>query len=236
MRKIIVGVPSYDGRLDVWFTHALIEAIRLSGKYEVDLQPIFLSYDALIQRSRNDLFKLAVESECDGLFFIDSDIEFHPEWIYKLINSEKDIIAAPCPKKSPFVEAYNVRAFSTGVDVDKDGLMKASGVGTGFMFISRAALVQLWEEAEPYTNEGKESRMVFNVAIENKELIGEDIFLCNRWRELGGDIWVDTSITCNHIGSMKFSGNFYGYLKKLEEQQASKQPVKKTTRKKRVKK
>jgi len=216
MRNVIVGVPSYDGRVDVWFAHALIEAIRVAPSRDVSLQPIFLSYDALIQRSRNDLFRLAAEAESD-LFFIDSDIEFNPEWIFSLISSGKDVIGAPCPKKSPIVESYNVRALDSGIDVNEEGLAEVDGIGTGFMFISKDAVKQLWDAAEPYHNEGREGRMVFDVKIQEGELVGEDIVFCRKWRELGGTVWAHVGMTCNHVGTMKFSGNFYDFLKRLVE-------------------
>lgn len=216
MRQVIVGVPSYDGRVDVWFTHALIEAIRVAPSREVNLQPIFLSYDALIQRSRNDLFRIAAEGECD-LLFIDSDIEFHPDWIFALMDSGKDIIGAPCPKKSPTVEQYNVRMLEGGIDIDNDGFAEVQGVGTGFMFVSKDAVQKIWEESAPYVNEGREGRMVFDVEVHDGELVGEDMVFCKKARDLGFPIWIHAGMTCNHIGTMKFSGNFYDFLKRLVE-------------------
>ena len=77
-RKVLIATPAYDGRLDVWYTNALVNTIRVAQANNIYVHPVFMSYDALIQRARNDLFALAVEGEYDDMIFIDSDMEWHP--------------------------------------------------------------------------------------------------------------------------------------------------------------
>jgi hypothetical protein len=55
--------------------------------------------------------------------------------------------------------------------------------------------------------------MVFDVKLVDGELVSEDNIFCGKWRELGGKVWIDPSMTCNHIGPKKYSGNFMEYLK-----------------------
>jgi hypothetical protein len=68
--------------------------------------------------------------------------------------------------------------------------------------------------SEPYLNDGKDNRMVFDIKIENGDLISEDYIMCNKWRSLGYKVWLDPTITCNHNGVKKYKGNLQNFLKK----------------------
>jgi hypothetical protein len=37
--------------------------------------------------------------------------------------------------------------------------------------------------------------------------LSEDYTFCRRWQEIGGDIWLDPSISLNHYGHFCFQGN-----------------------------
>ena len=89
-----------------------------------------------------------------------------------------------------------------------------NGVGTGFLKVSRFALEKLWEASDPYTSEGEKHRMVFDIKVENGELISEDYIMCNKWQSLGYKVWLDPTITCNHIGVKKFKGDLNKFLDK----------------------
>jgi hypothetical protein len=38
--------------------------------------------------------------------------------------------------------------------------------------------------------------------------------MCNKWKKLGYKIWLDPTITCNHIGIKKFKGDLKKFLDK----------------------
>ena len=41
----------------------------------------------------------------------------------------------------------------------------------------------------------------------------EDYAFCDRWREIGGQLWVYPDIEFTHTGNKSFTGNFHKYLK-----------------------
>ena len=41
----------------------------------------------------------------------------------------------------------------------------------------------------------------------DKRYLSEDYTFCRRWQAIGGDIWLDPSISLNHYGSYNFQGN-----------------------------
>jgi hypothetical protein len=65
MRKVLIGTPSYDGRIDAWFVNSLINTVKIAEKRDISIHPIYVSYDALIQRARNSVFELAVSGGYD---------------------------------------------------------------------------------------------------------------------------------------------------------------------------
>jgi glycosyltransferase involved in cell wall biosynthesis len=214
MRKVLIGTPSYDGRIDTWFADSLIRTIKQSISENVEIHIIYPSYDSLIQRARNDLFRMAIEGNYDTLFFIDSDVEWEPEWFFRLLSRPEPVVGAALVKKSD-KEGYTVKIIDKELKYSEDQkLLEVEGVGTGFLKVDKFALDKIWEMSEPYFHEGKDNRMVFDVKIENGDLISEDYIMCNKWKSLGYRVWIDPTITCNHNGVKKYKGNLKQFLDK----------------------
>lgn len=211
LRKVLIGTPAHDGRVDVWYANSLVNTVKLSGKYGVEIVPIYMSYDSLVQRARNDLVRLALEEKFDDLIFMDSDQEWDPEWIFSLLARPEDVVGGTVVKKSD-QPLFNVKALKSGLKREANGLMEVEAVGTGFLKLSRKALETVWNESAEYTNEGKKCRMVFDVQLVDGELVSEDNVFCRKWRSLGNKVWIDPTMTCNHIGSKKYSGSFLQFL------------------------
>lgn len=216
MRRVLIGTPSYDGRIDVWFANSLISTVRMSYEKDVFVHAIYVSYDSLVQRARNALFKLALEGGYDDLFFIDSDVEWEPEWFFRLLERPEPIIGAALVKKGD-EESYTAQILDKNLKYSKDGkLLDVDGIGTGFMKISKFALQKLWDMSDPYkTDEGDEQRMVCNVIVKDGVLISEDYVICKKWQSLGYKVWMDPTITINHIGIKKFKGDISSFIQKL---------------------
>jgi hypothetical protein len=215
MLKVLIATPAYDGRLDVWYTTSLVNSVRIAQDNGIFLHPVFMSYDALVQRARNDLFKLALEY--DAVIWIDSDLEWNPMWIMELLGSDKDVIGGTYRKKTDDAELYTVK---TNNLESKDGLIKVDGLGMGFVKMSKKAVQALWDASQPYQNEGREGRMVCDIQIVDGQLCSEDVMLFAKLRGLGFDVWLDPRMTCCHIGTKKFFGNFEDFAKRLTAQAA----------------
>ena len=214
MRRVLIGTPSYDGRIDVWFANSLIQTVKIAEKKGIFVHAIYTSYDSLIQRARNSLVRLALTGGYDDLFFIDSDCEWDPQWFFRLLDRPEPIIGGALVKKSE-KEGYTVKLLDKQLKWNQDKtLIEVDGVGTGFMKISRFALEKLWEISDKYMSEGEEHRMICDIKVENGDLISEDYILGNKWKSLGYKIWLDPTITLNHIGTKKFKGNFNKFIEK----------------------
>lgn len=102
----------------------------------------------------------------------------------------------------------------------QDGyLATATFAGTGFMLIAREAIEQLII-AHPETRYRSidamrsgaqalpEAFALFDCMIDPDTgvYMSEDFTFCRRWRELGNEIWLDTSVNLTHTGPSDFQG------------------------------
>lgn len=220
IKKVLIATPSYDGRLDVWYTNSLVNSIRVAQENGIFLHPVFMSYDALIQRARNDLLRLGIEGDYDSMIWIDSDMEFNPMWVMEMITSDKDVLGGCCRKKTDDAELYNVKTQNLERN-EQTGFIKVESIGTGFIKLSRKAMEALWKTGEVYSNENREGRLVFEVKVIDGELVSEDNVMCRKLTELGFDIWLAPHMTCAHIGNKKFRGNFENFVARIKENQNS---------------
>jgi hypothetical protein len=212
MRTVLIAAPSYDGKVNVWHATALLETAKIGLTKDINVSAVYMSYDALVQRARNDIFKLAYDAKVDDLVFIDCDVDWNPADFFKLLEHDVAIVAAPIIKKSDQVLTYSVKV--TDYAPDETDLVPVLGCATGFMRIRRDAIEKLWDTAPEYKEQHKDqpSRMVFDVRVVDGELWSEDIVFCERWRELGGKVYIDPTINCGHSGEKRWVGNFSAFI------------------------
>ena len=209
----MIGTPCYDGKIDVWYCNALINTIKMGIELDIEIIPMWVSFDALLQRARNDTIHIALETNCDDLIWIDSDIEWQPEQFFKLLNYQVDVVGGTYRKKGD-EEVYVLRQLIKKSPDLETGLIEVEGLGTGFVRFTKAAMQHLWDISEPYIDpkDDKERRMIFDVVIQTvggiRQMVSEDIHAFNKLKDGGFKVWLDPEITCNHIGPYKFVGDF----------------------------
>lgn len=224
IKKVLLATPSYDGRFDVRYVDSLIKTLELCAQNNIKVLPYFLCYDSLIQRARNDYFKVFYNNkELDVLFFIDSDMGWNPNDFIKLVNSDKDMIGATYRKKTDNEELYAFKALGEDentfeITPDNDGLLKIAGIGYGFLKISRNCADMLFEN-EPnfyYGDKNNSADIVKNicecVVNKNNHFVSEDIIVGYKWRQMGGDVFLDTKIQCSHVGAKDYTGDVQSWL------------------------
>lgn len=99
------------------------------------------------------------------------------------------------------------------------GLVKVKDIGTGFMLIQRKVFETLMfkhpelkykNNVAGYHNDEYIDYFynLFAIEIDSESgvLLSEDYLFCQRWRALGGDIWLDLGINLNHTGIIDYVG------------------------------
>lgn len=216
IRRVVLGTPCYDGKITVHYADGLLNTAKLCAQHNIEIIPIYLSYDCLIQRARNDLIQMCIEGKVDDLIFIDSDIAWKPEDVVQLLSHDVDFVAGIYPKKSQEEESYPVKIFpNKPLELLDNNLMVMQGIPTGFLRLSARAMKILWDNSEVYKEKHKIGRMVCNVGIVDGELLSEDMWLCYKWNSLGETVYLDPFINLDHYGTYKWKGNFIRYLNEL---------------------
>jgi hypothetical protein len=112
---------------------------------------------------------------------------------------------------------YNVKYLDRILSIDAN-LAKVKYIETGFMMIQRDVLTQMMGQNPQlkYTddtgflkeNENRYTYALFNCGIAYNHYLSEDWFFCERWLNMGGDIFIDVTINLTHTGNVDFKGNF----------------------------
>ena len=139
------------------------------------------------------------------------------EWIDRKNNSIlQDVVDDENMIRCNLV-TYNVNHLSQNIDIEKN-LTRVKHLATGFLMIQRTVLEQLMlaHPAAKYVDDvgflqGDENSFayaLFDCAVVDKHYYSEDWLFCNRWRDLGGDVWLDVSVQLIHTGIENFNGSF----------------------------
>lgn len=226
MRRVLIGTPAHDGRVDAVYTFSLLQTLRLALDKGVDLRWLCPPGDAILPNARNEIVRDALAHSFDDLIFIDSDQDWQPEDVFRLLDYRVHCVGAPIRKKCE-EELYNVRA-SEGPDSFvkhpiHSNLMSAPGMalGTGFLRLSRRALQLLWDKAEPYQNGNKApARWIFEARPVLGRLVGEDTMVSMKLSNLGIQTWLDPTMHVGHMGPKRYAGDFAAWLKTITSKQA----------------
>ena len=241
---IYLAVPCYGGMLNLYFMQSLMRLQDACRAREVGLHVELMGGDALITRARARLAaQFLAHAEATHLLYIDADIGFGPETVFRLLDSGKDVIAAVCPLKQIDWEkvraaakagvadlqaaaiGYVVRFLPTAdksVNVE-DGFAEVAYGGTGFLMIRREAMQRL-SDAHPELRarldggadqDTLEAVMIFDTLVEpgTGHYLSEDYAFCRRWRDLGGEIWADFEARLSHVGHAAYTGSLMQALR-----------------------
>lgn len=198
----MIATPSYDGKVDVRYADALIGTFR-SAPPDISIFPVFIPGDALVQRARNSLCKMALDAEVDDVVFIDGDMAWQPDGFFRLLSHAEDVVGGLYRQKTD--QQTLVFRPKEGKKIDDRGLLEVAAVGAGFLRISSSALKKLWKASHEYNDGPVKIRSVFEIAIEHGELLSEDVSLCHKWTALKGKVYLDPGVLCEHVGTKVYS-------------------------------
>ena len=227
--QVFLATPCYGGMVCQEFMQSVLRTLHTCMVNNIGLNVFMMGNESLITRGRNQLVAEFMASESSHLMFIDADIEFHPSEILKLISHDKPIVTGAYPLKvEPTTYVVN-----SADNPEKDGkLIEVKDSGTGFMLIRRDTIEKM-QEAYPdlhYTGDfdRQEYRKDLQGRDEHKEKLKENLYslfdtshdkednnnylsedytFCRRWQKIGGKIWLDTTITLNHVGRKIYRGD-----------------------------
>src|SRR3954464_7335296 len=165
---LVVATPCFGGQVSSIYASSnfnLQRAVR--SKSNLDLKIHTRDGDALITRARANLVTLFLDDPAaTHLLFVDADIGFTPDQVFRLIESGADMVAGVYPikrvnwdKARRMLDSNRAAAPSAALDyvleienpdhvVAVNGFTRVRYAGTGFLMIRRHVLEKMCEHAD----------------------------------------------------------------------------------------
>jgi hypothetical protein len=167
-----------------------------------------------IEDMRNELVKKALHSDCTHLIMMDTDQIYHEKTISRLLSHKLPIVGCLVYRRYPPFDPLMFRG-SQGkylgiTEWEEDGLIDVDATGTGCLMFDMDIFKKL---PEPWFKE---------VKSEDGKVTGEDFYFCEKAREAGYEIFVDTSIPAGHLSQMiinEGTWKLYNHVKEAELKQ-----------------
>ena len=215
---VVTATPTYTG--DVCSEYA--NCLALAGMHcmlrNVWIDPRFAPGFSLVEYARNWLVAefLSIKA-ATHLFWIDADLFFPPDGIYRMVARGKDVVAGVYTTKKEEDSTYPYTALSP--EIDK--LQEAERVPGGFLCMSRKAVEKVCEDVDwmdiEHNGVTRTSPRFFDLRLDGKNLIGEDFIACERLRKAGFKIYVETDLSFKHFGRKAWCGNLHQQLQREAE-------------------
>jgi glycosyltransferase involved in cell wall biosynthesis len=229
--KIAFATPFYMNQEFSHYGESMIHTTAMLTRAGIDWQLIRINGDSYVDRAKNTIMAEFLDSDCTDLVMIDSDEQWHPTAISRLLEHPEWVVAAAYPFKNtwgqfagtPALEVRDGQVQYASFRSLSDGscLLEAHMVSGGFMRIKRPAIVA-FAKAYPesiYTDQfawpPKPQRIYtafFQCDIHEYQRYGEDAYFCRKLREAGIKLWIDPNITIVHYGVQGYPGNYHEHL------------------------
>ncbi len=235
--RLYLATPCFGCQMTLAFLTSVLQLQAACAQRGYECYVDFIGNESLVERARNVLAARALASDATHLLFIDSDIAFQPDAVFRLVDCDKDVATAVYSKKAidwdqvrTKLEAgearepvhqmgldFNINIANPKESVNASGFVRVLDSATGFMLIKRAVLERMCAH---YRDElfcvndipgqtTKDYVAIFACMVDDKtrRFLSEDYSFCRRWQQLGGEIWVDIASPLAHIGTNIFSGD-----------------------------
>ena len=211
--KIMVGIPTYDGKIQAQVLQSILNE-QVAAK-EVGDSLIFniLPNCSHAAMGRNQLARTFMLSNCDRLVFLDADVSFEFGSLLKIAHFEEPFVGGAYRYKLEN-ELYPVGWLEGDLWSNENGLLEVSNLPGGFLSLSREVFEKLEKEfPRPYTFQNITAQCHFQMKYEDGQLWGEDSYFCREWRSIGEKVYLYPELTLTHWrGDVPFVGNIGQWL------------------------
>ena len=212
--RLAVLTPSLTGQVHLDHAESVgdlrVECIRR----RVHMKRVFNKGCSILPKARNVLTAAALADNPDWILWVDGDIAFRAQDVFRLIDYNLDIVAASPQRRTKRWGEPGSVACDTGTQYpvrSENGLIKSRGVATAFMLVRADVFRALagTEDAPAYkTRDAGASvtadllRWFWYEMDEDGFDVGEDYFFCRRAAKHGFQSWCDPDVRLRHFEGM----------------------------------
>ncbi len=222
-QSVIFMVPSYSGSVTMGFLRSFYESAVLLAQAKIEVNFQSFVGDPYLSKSRNLLVSTCLRRypQATDFFFLDDDLEWDATAILKLVQRPEPIVAGIYPKKNDTVEfpAAIHMAQDTRKLIEKDGLLVADLVPTGFLRVKRHVYEEMAAQSPQYkdgTGGGELCWNFFEMGFAKDpqpdgtdgNWWGEDYAWGRRAQAMGYKLYVYPDIEFGHRGPKTWRNNF----------------------------
>lgn len=208
--KLFIGIPCYSAMP----TYTVQSLLALQAKKPFDTEVEICQGDG-VARSRNRLTASFLRSKCDAMLQIDSDLIFSPDHVARIAGHAVPVVGGLYPKKQDGPVEWVINTLPQMESRREDGLQRVKYVGTGFMCVKREVfekMISAYPEisyAADYGDRFPEHDfwpmgVYRNGPNDPGRYLSEDWYFCQRWSDMGGEIYADCRTVLKHIGPAVF--------------------------------
>lgn len=245
--KVIFATPFYMSQQLSHYGESMLHTCKMLTQAGIDWEFMPVNGDSYVDRAKNTIVANFLQSDGTDLIMIDSDEQWQPAAISRLLQHPEEIVAGAYPFKNnwgkfagnPLLKTVDGVEQYAGYRELSDGscLLEAYNIAGGFTRIKRSALEKYADAypndvyLDPFAWPGQPGRiytMFFMCDVKDFQRYGEDAYFSRRMKECGVKLWIDPNITITHYGMNGWSGNLHEHLlkppeelKKLAEERAS---------------
>jgi len=239
MTKIYLPVICYNHTVLSHFMFSVMKLVYEGQRRGIAFSLDCIYFESLIARARNAAAaNFLNQYDCDYMLFIDSDISFEPEDVFRLLKSDVDLISGLYPKKYISFHKVNLLSkkgelnhdyeslctdFATEISysTEEDNFLEMDYLPTGFLLISRTAIEKIIKQypelkykndIDGYMSAGDNFYDLFKVGIRNGIYESEDWGFCSLWKSVGGKVLIHPEVNVKHIGWHEYEGNLLKYI------------------------
>ena len=225
--SVFIAMPCYDS-VKINTMLSVIKLIQQLSKSGIEAG-IHTMKSPLIHQARNYLTSVFLTTEYQYMLFIDSDVEFEPEAVVRMMVAKKNIVCTPYRVKSPDItkHVYTVEFKDPkNILVLAEGLVEIEAGPTGLMLIDRKVFEKIIEnrtdlkiinKATP--NAGKSHEFYYNFfdfGFKKGYAMGEDVSFCRLVRDNDFKIYANIESPTSHHGGYAWKGTFGESLKSVK--------------------
>ena len=225
--SVFIAMPCYDS-VKINTMLSVIKLVQQLGKSGIETG-IHTMNSPLIHQARNYLTSVFLTTQYQYMLFVDSDVEFQPEAVLRMMVAKKNIVCTPYRVKA---EELSKHIYTVEFKDPKNILVLAGGLveieagPTGLMLIDRKVFekiiknhpeLKIRNKATPKAEKSHEFYYnFFDFGFNDGYAMGEDVSFCRLARGNGFKIYANIESSTTHHGSFAWEGTFGESMKSIK--------------------